>query len=50
VAVDPDVLMRFLVDGLHGAVVPLFHDASANRQRAIREMQEVVRRLLTARG
>jgi hypothetical protein len=34
-AMDPDTLMRFLLDGFHGAVVPLFHQAGRDRQRVL---------------
>ena len=44
--IDPDTLMRFLVDGLHGAVVPLFHQKPADRRRVLGALNEVVRRLL----
>jgi AcrR family transcriptional regulator len=46
-AIDSSVLMRFLLDGLHGAITPLFHDRSADRRHTVSQLQKVVRRVLT---
>jgi hypothetical protein len=43
--VDPDVLMRFLLDGLHGAMLPLFHDGQ-QRRRVQADLNEIIRRVL----
>jgi hypothetical protein len=45
--IDSSVLMRFLLDELHGAIMPLFHDRSANRRRTVSQLQRVIRRVLT---
>jgi TetR/AcrR family transcriptional regulator, transcriptional repressor for nem operon len=45
-AMDPDTLMRFLLDGFHGVVVPLFHQAGADRRRVLAGLAEIVRRVL----
>jgi AcrR family transcriptional regulator len=47
-AMDADILMRFLLDGLHGALMPLFHDRSANRPHTISAVRKVIRRVLVA--
>ncbi len=46
-ATDPDTLMRFLLDGLHGALLPLLHEARPHRRRVVASLNEVVRRLLS---
>jgi TetR/AcrR family transcriptional regulator, transcriptional repressor for nem operon len=43
---DPDVLMRFLLDGLHGAMLPLFHQSTQDRRHAQAGLNEVIRRAL----
>ncbi len=43
---DPDVLMRFLLDGLHGAMLPLFHDSRQDRRRVQAGLNEIIRRVL----
>jgi AcrR family transcriptional regulator len=45
-AIDPDTLMRFLLDGVHGAVVPLFHGEGSDRRRVLTVLAEIIRRLL----
>ncbi len=45
-AMDPDTLMRFLVDGLHGALVPLLHQKAPDRGRVLAGLAEIIRRLL----
>lgn len=45
-ATDPDVLMRFLLDGLHGAMLPLFHRPRTDRERVLAALKELVRRVL----
>jgi hypothetical protein len=49
-AMDPDTLMRFLLDGFHGAVVPLFHQAGTDRRRVLTALTEIVRRVLVPRA
>lgn len=44
--IDPDILMRFLLDGLHGAVLPLLHGAKPKRKRTLEPLNELVRRVL----
>jgi AcrR family transcriptional regulator len=43
---DPDVLMRFLLDGLHGALRPLAHQDLPDRQHTLASLSELLRRLL----
>ena len=43
---DPELLMRFLLDGLHGAVIPLLHQRSQDRRRAQAGLNEIIRRAL----
>jgi len=43
---DPDVLMRFLLDGMHGAMLPLFHGNGQNRRRVQAGLNEIIRRAL----
>lgn len=43
---DADILMRFLLDGIDGALAPLFHHKRANRRRVLAAVNEVIRRLL----
>lgn len=45
-ATDPDVLMRFLLDGLHGAMLPMFHKMRPDRKRVLATLNELVRRVL----
>ncbi len=46
-ATDPDTLMRFLLDGLHGALLPLLHEGRPHRRRVVASLNEVVRRFLS---
>ena len=43
-AMDPDVLMRFLLDGMHGATLPLVHGNSRYRRRVQAGLNEIIRR------
>ena len=43
---DPDVLMRFLLDGMHGAMLSLFHGNGQNRRRVQAGLNEIIRRAL----
>ncbi len=43
---DPDTAMRFLLDGLHGGLMPLIHQPRQNRDRVLVTLDEVVRRVL----
>jgi TetR/AcrR family transcriptional repressor of nem operon len=43
---DPEVLMRFLLDGLHGAVIPLLHQRSQDRRRVQAGLNEIIHRAL----
>lgn len=43
---DSEVLMRFLLDGLHGAVIPLLHQPGQNRRRVQAGLNEIIRRAL----
>lgn len=43
---DPEVLMRFLLDGLHGAMLPAFHHSSQDRRRVQAGLNEIIRRAL----
>ena len=48
--VDPEVLMRFLLDGLHGVLRPLVHAGGRDRERVLASIGEVVSRVLTPAG
>jgi TetR/AcrR family transcriptional regulator, transcriptional repressor for nem operon len=43
---DADILTRFLLDGIDGALAPLFHHKRADRRRVFAAVNEVIRRLL----
>ena len=43
---DPDILMRFLLDGLHGAMLPALHHSGQNRRRVHASLDEIIRRVL----
>jgi hypothetical protein len=38
--------MRFLLDGLHGAMLPLLHHNGHDRRRVQAGLNEIIRRLL----
>ena len=42
---DPDMLMRFLLDGLHGAMLPALHGGQ-DRRHVRAGLNEIIRRLL----
>ena len=44
--IDADILSRFLLDGIDGALAPLFHHQRADRRRVFAAVNEVIRRLL----
>lgn len=46
IPMDPDVLMRFLLDGMHGAMLPLVHSNSQHRRRVQAGLNEIIRRAL----
>lgn len=43
---DSDILMRFLLDGIDGALAPLFHHKRADRRRVLAAVNDVIARLL----
>ena len=43
---DPDILMRFLLDGMHGAMLPVFHTSGQDRRRVQAGLNEIFRRVL----
>jgi AcrR family transcriptional regulator len=43
---DPELLTRFLLDGLHGVLLPLAHLDRPARQHALTSLSELLRRLL----
>jgi TetR/AcrR family transcriptional regulator, transcriptional repressor for nem operon len=43
---DPDLLTRFLLDGLHGAMLPVLHHGGQERRHVRAGVNEIIRRLL----
>ena len=43
---DPDMLARFLLDGLHGAMLPALHHGSQDRRHVRAGLNEIIRRVL----
>jgi AcrR family transcriptional regulator len=43
---DPELLARFLLDGLHAVLLPLAHQDRPDRQHALSSLSELLRRLL----
>jgi len=43
---DPDLLARFLLDGLHAVLVPLAHQDGLDRQHTLASFSELLRRVL----
>lgn len=44
---DADLLMRFLLDGIHGALLPLFRAKRANADETVAELGQLIERLLS---
>jgi AcrR family transcriptional regulator len=45
--IDPELLTRFLLDGLHAALLPLAHQDQPDHQRALTGLSQLLRRLLS---
>lgn len=43
---DPDMLMRFLLDGLHGAMLPALHHGGQDLRHVRAGLNEIIRRVL----
>ena len=43
---EPDTLMRFLLDGLHGAMLPALHHGGQDRRHVRAGLNEIIRRVL----
>jgi len=41
-------LTKFLLDGLHGAMLPMFHETQRGRKRILISLNELVRRVLVS--